>query len=472
MTPDAPASDLTVYALHALGGSAAEFRPVAAALRPGIRLVPIDLPGFGDAVDLPGYTVAEMADVVIDRIRRDDSAHGGRWLLLGHSMGGKVASVVARRALAGDDPVFGFAGVVLLAASPPTPEPMSEDKRAEMIGWARDGWLGENEARAFVEANTALPLGGECDARTIDDLRRAAPDAWVHWLEHGSREDVSAVVGTLDVPAVIVAGEDDDDLGADAQPRLHGDVYPRARLVRLRETGHLVPQERPEEVAAAIAALADEIEAHAPAVPADWARLIASPALTPRVRATLAARAIADDPAYRPRALTPAQLETLRRFADLVVPQSDAPAAGRGRIDLAARVDRQLAAGEGDGWRRADLPPDAVAAGLALDALADVNLDDDVVAALVSGRLELPGSAPSPAQLQAWAEDARVDLVRHWLAHPASLARTGNDSFATRGFPEPRGFTMLAAGLREAWEPGGLGDVDTSRDTLPSGPAA
>lgn len=150
MTPDAPASDLTVYALHALGGSAAEFRPVAAALRPGIRLVPIDLPGFGDAVDLPGYTVAEMADVVIDRIRRDDSAHGGRWLLLGHSMGGKVASVVARRALAGDDPVFGFAGVVLVAASPPTPEPMSEDKRAEMIGWARDGWLGENEARAFV----------------------------------------------------------------------------------------------------------------------------------------------------------------------------------------------------------------------------------------------------------------------------------------------------------------------------------
>ena len=91
MTPDAPASDLTVYALHALGGSAAEFRPVAAALRPGIRLVPIDLPGFGDAVDLPGYTVAEMADVVIDRIRRDDSAHGGRWLLLGHSMGGAIA---------------------------------------------------------------------------------------------------------------------------------------------------------------------------------------------------------------------------------------------------------------------------------------------------------------------------------------------------------------------------------------------
>ena len=44
---------------------------------------------------------------LIDRIRRDDSAHGGRWLLLGHSMGGKVASVVARRALAGDDPASG-----------------------------------------------------------------------------------------------------------------------------------------------------------------------------------------------------------------------------------------------------------------------------------------------------------------------------------------------------------------------------
>lgn len=450
------APTLTVYALHALGSSGAEFRAVADALGTDIRLVPIDLPGFGDARDEPGRTVSEMADAAIARIHRDGAP---RWLLLGHSMGGKVASVIARRALDGHDPVFGLAGVVLLAASPPTPEPMSEDKRDEMTGWADDGALSEAQARAFIEANAAVPLCRECDARAIDDLRRAAPSAWVHWLEHGSREDVSPTVGTLDIPALILAGEDDDDLGADAQPHLHGSVYPRARFVRLRETGHLIPQERPGIVATAIAALRDEIDAHAPVIPADWAHLIASPAVAPRVRSTLAHRAIADDPAYRPRALTAPQLDTLRRLADLVVPQParGAEAGDGGRIDLAARVDAQLADGEGDGWRPADLPPDAVAAGLALDALAGVDLDADLVDALVGGRLAPAGSPLSPAQLQAWAEDARVDLVRHWLAHPASLARTGNDSFATRGVPEPRGFTVLAPGRREQWEPESLG---------------
>lgn len=456
-------ADLTVYALHALGGSGAAFAPVADELAGfrGIRIVTLDLPGFGDEAAATGYDVAAMADHVIARIRRDGAA---RWALLGHSMGGKVASVVARRALAGDDPVFGLAGVVLLAASPPVPEPMGDDKRAEMIGWARSGGVDTARARAFIDDNTARPLPPALDAQAVSDLRRAVPDAWAHWFERGSREDVSGLVGVLDVPAVIVAGAGDADLGADAQPRLHGAVYPRARFVRLPETGHLVPQERPREVAAAIAALRDEIDAHSPAVPEEWARLIAGPTVAPRVRATLAARAIPDDPDYRPRVLTAAQLATLRRFADLVVPQP-----GSGRIDLAARLDRQLAASEGDGWRPASLPPDAVAARLALDALALVGLDAGAVAALRAGELDIAASALSPAQLQAWAEDATVDLARHWLAHPASLARTGNDSFATRGGDgsglPARGFTALGAGARDAWEPAGLGAV---RNTAPA----
>jgi hypothetical protein len=52
--------------------------------------------------------------------------------------------------------------------------------------------------------------------------------------------------------------------------------------------------------------------------------------------------------------------------------------------------------------------------------------------------------------------------VRHWLAHPASLARTGNDTFATRGIggADRPGFTVLGAGRRADWEPGDLGIAD------------
>ena len=447
-------TEVTVYCLHALGGSGRSFDALTARLSrsdPAIRIVPIDLPGFGDAAQTPGYTVDRMASHILDRIRRDGAA---RWLVLGHSMGGKVASVVARRALSGADPVFGLAGVVMLAASPPVPEPMGEDKRSEMLAWVGDGTLDPADARTFIDQNVGASLPAAADDRALADLARMNVDAWRHWLTEGSREDLSARVDILDIPAVVLAGEDDGDLGADAQPRLHARVYPRAGFVRLAGAGHLLPQERPVEVAAAISTLAAEVGAYSPRVPDEWARLIASAEVEPRVRAALATRALADDPRRAPRALTGPQLESLRALAAVVVPQPHG-----GRIDLAARFDAQLAAGDGDGWRPADLPPEPAASALALDALADDIARDPAATAeaLVAGALAPPGSALSAAQLQAWFEDVRVDLVRHWLAHPASLARTGNDDFATRGGDRPRGFAVLGEGRRARWEPEDLG---------------
>jgi hypothetical protein len=53
-----------------------------------------------------------------------------------------------------------------------------------------------------------------------------------------------------------------------------------------------------------------------------------------------------------------------------------------------------------------------------------------------------------------WFEDARTDLVRQWLAHPATMARIGFDGFANGGDgARKQGFERLAAGEREAWEP-------------------
>lgn len=448
----------TVYALHGLGGSSAWFDEVRTRLPEAVRLVGIDLPGFGAEVETPGYTVHEMTEHVIARIARDGSP---RWVLLGHSMGGKIAALVARRALSGEAPIFGLAGVVLLAPSPVRPEPMAPDQRAEMLGWAEVAAISLEHAAAFVADNIAEPLPADDREQAVGDVHRASPGAWRAWLETGSRVDVTDEVGALDVPAIVLAGEDDEDLGADAQPRLAAATFPRARFRRLARTGHLIAQERPAEVAAAIGDLVAEVAASAPVVPAEWSALIASPRVQPRVRATLAARALADDPAYAPRAVTPAQLDTLRVLADLVVPQ---PAGGR--IDLAARLDAQLAARDGDGWRPADLPPDAVAARLALDAVGtEVQAGARAtVEALVAGTCDPPGSALSSAQLQAWFEDARVDLVRHWLAHPASLARTGYDVFATRGGAEPLGFTVLGADLRAPWEPSALGRVPADQE--------
>lgn len=442
---------ITLYMLHALGASADSFDRVAAQLSGRVRVEGIDLPGFGSAAAATDSSL----DATVAHVVRHLAAHArGRWMLGGHSMGGKIAALVASRVLRGDAPLVGLSGMVLMAPSPPRPEPMDEERRELMLSWVSDGAISQTDAEAFLAQNTAEPLDPDARRLALADLGRTSPAAWRAWLETGSRIDATAEVGTLDLPALVLAGTDDADLGAAAQPGLLAAVYPRARFVPLDDTGHMIPLERAPEAADAIARFVTDEALLGPVVPAEWATLIAGDRVDARVRGILNRRAVPDDRGYAPEVLDVAQLMLLREIADIVVPQ-EGPA-----IDLAARVDAQLARGEGDGWRNADLPPDPEAYRAGLDTLASVWPTDpvareDVVRAAIEGTTEATGSFDA-VQLTAWLEDARNDLVRQWLAHPASMARVGYDGFATGGSPM-RGYVELRLGRREDWEPAGVG---------------
>lgn len=460
--------DCTIFFLPGLGFGAASASPLAAALGDRFRVIGIDLPGNGDAPDAADGSAEALADAALASIQA--VADGGPWLLVAHSMGGKVAALVAARALSGRAAVFGLAGAVLLAPSPPTPEPMSDDKRALMLSWADDGPLSNADAREFIAQNVTLPLVVDREQDAVDQVRQISPLAWQRWLREGSREDVSAAVGVIDLPVVVMAGNDDENLGAAAQPTLLENTYPRARFVALAETGHLLPYERPREVAREITQFWASIAATSPAVPPEWGRLIASERTAVEARALLTRRAIPDDPHYRPRTLSPGQLATLRALADRLVPQS-----GPHRIDLAARIDADLTARRGDGWRPSGLPDDATAYRLGLDAIAsvwtnDVAEQDALITRVIAGGFgsSIPWSADI---VRRWFEDVRTDLARTWLAHPASLARVGYDGFATSSpGVEPAGYVSLGAGVRDPWEPAELGElVSGHRDS--SGPS-
>lgn len=449
----------TLYLLHALGASGGSFQRLGDALADRVDVEGIDLPGFGSETAASDTsleaTVAHVVGILNEKAR-------GRWILGGHSMGGKIAALVASRVLSGAAPLTGLAGMVLLAPSPPRPEPMDEERRALMLSWVDDGAISEQDAETFIDQNTARPLDPGAQSLALADLRRTSPSAWRAWLDTGSRVDARDEVGTLDLPVLVLAGDDDADLGAAAQPGLLADVYPRARFHTLADTGHMIPLERPAEAAEAIAAfVADEVLA-GPVVPEEWARLIAGDRVDDRVRGILNRRAVPDDRGYAPRVLDLAQLTLLREIADLAVPQ-DGPA-----IDIAARVDAQLARGEGDGWRRDGLPPDPEAYRAGLDTLAvgwptDPAARAEVLRAAIEGRG--PEGGPLDAEmLAAWLEDARVDLVRQWLAHPASMARTGFDGFATGGRAPIRGYVELTLGRREDWEPAAVGGTIATGD--------
>ncbi len=460
--PSAPSPPPTLFCLHFLGGSAREWVQVADRLGAAVACVPIDLPGFGDAADVPGYDVAAMADHVAGRIR---AAAPARWLIAGHSMGAKVALALARRAEDGEAGLYGLSGLVLLAGSPPSPEPMEEARRETMIAWiGADAATRQAEARAFIESNVGSPLPAERAEAAVADVLRTAPAAWRAWLSDGSREDWCERIGILRTPALILAGGEDGDLGPEAQAALMAPHLGSSRRVTLDGAGHLLPIERPDAVADLIrahAAAPDTTFAEAPVIDAAYARLIASDRVNSRLRDALRARAEPDDPGYRPRALDAIELAILRALVARVLPQ----AAG---IDLAARIDARLASGRGDGWRFSALPPDASAYRTALrslDAAAgadgrrflalDGAAQDDLLRAIEKG--VLPGGSAlgfAPEQLTVWFEDLRADVVRTWLAHPAALAWIGFSGIGAGGDgARPVGFTKIGLGEREGWEP-------------------
>lgn len=445
----------TVFFLPGLGLDAAAALPVARELDERFRVVAVELPGQGGGADAPDGSVEAQVDAALAAIAAE--ADGGPWMLCAHSMGGKIAARIAARVRDGEPGVFGLAGMVLLAPSPPTPEPMPDEKRRQMLSWVDDGPISEEDAQTFVDDNVGAPLADAEQRAAVESVQAMSPVAWRRWLEQGSVEDLSDAVGTLDLPCTVLAGSDDDALGAEAQPDLLAAVYPRARHIALDGAGHLLSYERPADVARAIEAQWAEIAEHSPRVPSDWGLLIASRRTTPSARSALSRRALADDPQYRPRALEPRQLDLLRAVADRLVPQ---PAGGR--IDLAARVDADLAAGGGDGWRPAGALSDAEAYRAGLDDLARAWLratdqQDEVIRAVTQGE-GVPGAAMDADALRRWFEDLRVDVVREWLCHPASLARTGYDGFATGAEDVAfAGYDALGADLRDDWEPADLG---------------
>ena len=334
---------MVVFCLHYLGGSAREWSRVTELLAGELHVVALDLPGFGHAAKTPGYSVEEMADRIAATIR---SHAPERWMLAGHSMGAKVAAAIARASEDGAHGLGGLAGLVLLAGSPPSPEPMEDAQRSKMLEWfLGDAETNRAQAHEFVASNSEADLSAN-DARSAeDDVLRANRAAWVAWLERGSREDWSQRIGLLQTRALVIAGADDPQLGPDAQRRLMLPHFAHATLVSLPGAKHLLPMECAEDVARLVLEHARESEYRA---------LLASGRVSRATRAALESRDRPDDPAYAPVALDAAALRTLRAMVDRVIPQR-----GALHIDLAARIDAQLDSANGDGWRFARLPADA-----------------------------------------------------------------------------------------------------------------
>jgi pimeloyl-ACP methyl ester carboxylesterase len=235
-------SPLGLVFLHYFGGSARAWDPVIERLGGEYDYAAPDLRGFGNARALSGpYTVDAYADDVADLIAQHQF---GRYIVIGHSMGGKIALALAARR------PEGLEALVLLAPSPPSPEPIND--RAAMLAAYGD----HAAALAIAKKIIKRPLAPGLVDQVVGDMLRSAKPAWNAWVQEGSRENISAKVGRISVPTLVLSGTDDAAIPTGVLASKVMPCLSAGRLVIITAAGHLLPLETADDVVEAVETMA------------------------------------------------------------------------------------------------------------------------------------------------------------------------------------------------------------------------
>ncbi|MEA2430514.1 MAG: hypothetical protein QOI19_987 [Thermoleophilaceae bacterium] len=233
-----------VLLLHGQPGTGGDWAGVAAELGDRFTVLAPDRPGYGaNAAAAGGFEHnARAMELLLDEAGVDHA------VVAGHSWGAGVGLAMASRA---PERVR-----ALVLVCPVTP--------GERVG-RLDRILAGNRAGpllahlAFLGAGVALArpalrrrieaLVPGSDTSRWPELARAWRSFWVE--QRALIDDLPTLRGTLAVPTTVVVGARDHVTDPRAAARYAAEVG--ARLVEIPDAGHLLPMQRPAEVARAIA---------------------------------------------------------------------------------------------------------------------------------------------------------------------------------------------------------------------------
>lgn len=231
--------------LHGFPFDPSMWQPQLRALRRDARLLAPDLLGLGSS-RLAAGAAPTMDDYAADVLAWMDDAGISRTVVAGLSMGGYVAFAMWRLARER------IAGLVLLDTKP---EADGEEARRGRVA-TREA-IASGGMDAVCEGMLEKVLG-ETTRRTrpevVAHVRRmiresdpAGAMAAVDALRE--RPDRTALLGTIDVPCVVVVGEEDVLTPPDVA-RAMAERIRKARLVVVPRAGHVTSLEAPEKVTA------------------------------------------------------------------------------------------------------------------------------------------------------------------------------------------------------------------------------
>jgi pimeloyl-ACP methyl ester carboxylesterase len=231
-----------VIALHGWFGSAASWGPFANVLDEArFSYAFMDYRGYGGSKNLPG--TYSMEEIAADALALADRLGWDKFSLLGHSMGGKAVQQVLA-----DAP----GRVRKLVALTPVP--------ASGVPFDDEGWKLFSSAAASAGARKGIinfSTGGRLSDAWLERMvkhsqEHSTPQAFGAYLNAWAKGDFSARIKGNPVPVLVVVGEHDAALNADAMRATYLQWYPNARLEVMANAGHYPMDETPVALATVV----------------------------------------------------------------------------------------------------------------------------------------------------------------------------------------------------------------------------
>jgi pimeloyl-ACP methyl ester carboxylesterase len=225
-----------VVLLHGLMGSGACWTPLARALEGEFDVVMPDARGHGDSsAPHHGYRYDDLASDVVGLVRGLELS---RPVVLGHSMGGMTAAVVASRG------AKMIRGLVLVDPTFLSPERQREvhesdvaDQHRRVLGLQKTDLVAQARARHPHRSPEIIELQAEARLKT----RMGAFDVLTP-----PNPEYREVVSAIEVPSLLVIG-DEPVVTLEMATELRG-LNPRMRIEQVQNAGHGLPFEQPERL--------------------------------------------------------------------------------------------------------------------------------------------------------------------------------------------------------------------------------
>ncbi len=242
-----PTDQPPLIIVHGLYGSARNWGVIAKRLSDERQVVTVDLRNHGDSPWTESHTYQDMADDLAEVIM----SHGGRADVMGHSMGGKAAMVLA---LTHPEQVTRL----IVADIAPV---AYEHSQIQHVHAMKAVDLGKVERRSDAVEQLAAHVEDTALQAFFTQSLDVKEKRWKLNLDLLEREmpgilDFPRIDASFERPTLFLSGADSDYVIPEYRPAIRA-LFPKARFAKIPGTTHYLHAEKPRDYEASVRAFLD-----------------------------------------------------------------------------------------------------------------------------------------------------------------------------------------------------------------------